>query len=306
MYDAIVIGGGPAGITAGIYLARKNLKAVIITKDFMGQTGTTASIENWPGIKNISGPELMTQFKNHLEAHEIEIKEGEMVLEINKEEEGTFSVLTGKKEKIEAKVVLICSGRNPRSLQVVGESEYIGKGVVYCAICDAPLFNEKPVAVIGGGNAGFETAIEMAERKCPKVYILQLRANVVADEILQKKASKFEAIEVITRAMLKEIKGKDFVESIVYQDLEKNEEKELFVKGVFVEIGSVPVTGFVKDLVEFNDGGEIKINHSDCTTKTPGVFAAGDVTDVPYKQVVIATGEGSKAALSAYDYIKEK
>ncbi len=303
MYDVMIIGGGPAGVTAGIYSARKNLKTVLITKDFTGQTGKAGVIENWPGTKETSGLELMTEFREHIDEFDLEILEGDVVSGLEKEGE-VFKVMTGKGEEFESRSVIITSGRNPRPLKAKGEQEYIGKGVSYCAICDAPLFSGKTVAVIGGGNSGFETAIEMAGRKSPKIYILEMTPKVPADEILQKKVEKLGNIEVFTQAMLKEIKGDRFVKSIVFDDRRSNEERELEVEGVFVEIGSIPVTDFIKDLVDLNERGEIVVDHGNCSTKTPGLFAAGDVTDVPYKQIVIAAGEGSKAALGAYDYIK--
>lgn len=303
MYDVIIIGGGPAGVTAGIYSARKDLKALMITKDFTGQTGKAATIENWPGTKEISGVELMAQFREHIDSLGLEISEGELASDLIKEGD-VFKVKTGKDNEFESKSVIVTSGRNPRPLKVKGEDEYVGKGVSYCAVCDAPLFSGKSVAVIGGGNSGFETAIEMAGRKSPKVYLLEVASKVIADEVLQEKVKSLDNVEVLTGAILKEIKGDRFVKSIVYKDKESGDERELEVEGIFVEIGSIPVTDFVKGLADCNDKGEITINHRDCSTKTPGLFAAGDVTDVPYKQVVIAAGEGSKAALAVYDYLR--
>ncbi len=304
MYDLVIIGGGPAGVTAGIYAARKNLKVLMITKDFTGQTGKASVIENWPGIKKISGIELTDQFREHVNHLGLEIIEDEVASKIDKKGD-EFKIKTDKGNEFDAKSVIISSGRNPRPLKVKGEEKYVGKGVSYCAVCDAPLFSGKSVAVIGGGNSGFETAIEMAGRKAPKVYILEIAPEVIADETLQKEVKETDNIELFTRAMLKEIKGDDFVRSIIYEDRESGEERELEVEGVFVEIGSIPVTDFVKDLADCNDKGEIITDHKSCATKTPGLFAAGDVTDVPYKQIVIAAGEGSKAALAVYDYLRK-
>ncbi len=303
MYDVVIIGGGPAGITAGIYCARKNLKTLLITKDFIGQAGKASIVENWPGTKKISGPELMSEFRAHIDSLGLEILDGDVVSGLEKEGE-TFKVRTIKGEEFESITVIITSGRNPRPLKVKGEKEYLGKGVSYCAICDGPLFFGKSVVIIGGGNAGFETALEMAEKKSPKIYILEMAPRVPADEILQEKAKELKKIEVFTRATLKEIKGEQFVKSIIFDDKESKEERELEVEGVFVEIGSVPVTDFIKDLADFNEKGEIIIHHRSCSTRTPGLFAAGDVTDVPYKQIVIAAGEGAKAALAAYNHIQ--
>lgn len=303
MYDLIIVGGGPAGITAGIYAARKNLKTILITRNFTGQTGRAGVIENWPGAIEVMGPDLVTLFKDHLRSFKIEIKEGDAVTEITKSDLG-FEVKTNN-DLLKAKSVIIASGRNPRPLKAEGIEQYIGKGVSYCATCDAPLFTGKSVAVIGGGNSGFETAIEMAERNSPKIYLLEMIPKVLADEILQERAAKQDNIKILTEAMVLKIEGDNFVNAITYRDLKTKENKRLEVEGVFVEIGSNPVTDFINDLADCNENGEIIINHKDCSTKTPGLFAAGDVTDVDHKQIVVAAGEGSKAALSAYDYIKK-
>ena len=303
MYDVIIIGGGPAGITAGIYAVRKDLKALLLTKDFIGQTGKAAFIENWPGTKEISGPELMNQFREHIDSLGLEFSEGELVSDLSKEGD-VFKVRTEKDNKFESRAVIVTSGRNPRPLKVKGEKKYIGKGISYCAICDGPFFLGKRVAVIGGGNSSFETAIEMAGKKSPKVYILEITPKVTADEVLQERVKNLDNIDVLTNTILKEIKGDKFVKSIIYKDKKSGEEKELEVEGVFVEIGSIPVTDFIKELADYNNQGEIIVDHRDCSTKTPGLFAAGDVTDVPYKQIVIAAGEGSKAALAAYNYLR--
>jgi len=303
MYDVIIIGGGPAGITAGIYAVRKDLKTLLLTNDFIGQAGKAAFIENWPGTKEISGVELMNRFKEHINSLGLEFSEGELVSDLSKEGD-VFKVRTEKDNEFESRAIIVTSGRNPRPLKVKGEKKYIGKGISYCAICDGPFFLGKRVAVIGGGNSSFETAIEMAGRKSPKVYILEIAPKVIADEVLQERIKKLDNVDVLTNAILKEIKGDKFVKSIIYKDKKSGEEKELEVEGVFVEIGSIPATDFIKELADYNNQGEIIVDHRDCSTKTPGLFAAGDVTDVPYKQIVIAAGEGSKAALAAYNYLR--
>ena len=203
-----------------------------------------------------------------------------------------------------AKSIIIASGRDPRPLEVPREKEFLGRGVSYCTTCDAPLFQDKTVAIIGGGNAGFEAALELT-KYCPKIYILEVSSKVGADEINQERAKNSGKIEVILNAKVKEIKGKEKVTSLIYENLHKKEKKELPVEGVFVEIGSIPATGFLKDLVDFNEQDEIKINPKTCETKTPGLFAAGDVTDVKDKQIIVAAGEGAKAALSAYEYLQK-
>lgn len=303
-YDLVIIGGGPAGVTAGIYAVRKDIKTLIITKDFLGQTGNAATVENWPGTQKITGLELMQSFRDHVKSYSIDVLEGESVMVLNKRD-SLFILKTSKAKEIKSKSVIISSGKNPRLLKIPGENEFLGKGVVYCAICDAPLFAGKNVAIIGGGNAGFETALEMKRRNCPEVYILEACPKLLADEILQKEAKK-AGIRVLLRARIREICGNNFVESIKYTDMNTKENKILNIEGVFVEIGSIPVIDFVGDLADCNEKGEIIIDHVKCTTKTPGLFAAGDVTDIPYKQIVIAAGEGAKAALSAYEYLNEQ
>ncbi len=303
-YDLVIIGGGPTGVTAGIYAARKNIKTLIITKDFFGQTGKAATVENWPGTQRTTGIELMKSFRDHIKSYDVDIVEGESVMKLKKIE-GGFFVKTNKAKEIEAKSVIISSGKNPRPLKVPGEDNFLGKGVVYCAICDAPLFAGKTVAIVGGGNSGFETALEMKRRNCPEVYILEACPKLLADEILQKEAEE-AGIKVLLRAKIREINGSSFVESIKYTDLNTKEDKNIKVDGVFVEIGSIPVVDFVEGLADCNEKGEIIIDHARCTTKTPGLFAAGDVTDIPYKQIITAAGEGAKAALSVYEYLNEQ
>jgi thioredoxin-disulfide reductase len=301
IYDLIIVGGGPAGITAGIYGARYKLKTLLITKDFGGQIAKkVVPIENYPGFKEISGLELIQKFKEHLEKFKIET-EIDLVIKIEKNKD--FSVLTKNGKKFESKSVIIASGADPRPLKVQGEKEFIGKGVSYCTVCDAPLFKEKTAAVIGGGNAGFEAAIALS-RWAKKIYILEYGERVMADLENQELAKKMGKVEIITNALLKEIKGERFVNSIIYQDRKTGENKELKVEGVFVEIGSQPASSFVRDLVDFNEKGEIKVDFETFQTRTPGLFAAGDVNIGKYKQIVTAAGEGAKAALAAAEYLK--
>jgi len=302
-YDLIIIGGGSAGVSAGIYAARQKLNTLLIAKAFGGQMARKAvDIENYPGFEKISGLELIQKFEKHLRKNKIDI-ERDSVGKI-KQISGGFSVSTGSRKQFQAKAVIVTSGADPRPLEVPGEKEFIGKGVSYCTACDGPLFSDKEVAVIGGGNSGFEAALAL-RGYAKKVYILEFAPQVKADEANQKLAQK-SGIEVITSSALKEIRGERFVDSVIYQDMKSKRLITLKVQGVFVEIGSQPATSFVKDLVDFSERDEIKINPKTNMTKTPGLFAAGDVTDVKWKQIVIAAGEGAKAALSAYEYIINK
>ncbi len=301
MYDLIIIGGGPAGITAGIYAARKKIKTLLITKDFFGQVVSTKEIENYPGFEEISGMELSQKFFKHLKKFEIDIKKEELVKRIKKEGK-KFRIQTDKNNHYQSRAVLMASGRDPRPLEVPGEKELIGKGVSYCEVCDGPLFKDKKVAVIGGGNAGFETALDLANYTT-LIHILEISSKIRADELLQERIKYSKKIKVILNAKIKEIKGKEKVEAIVYLDRISKKEFIIPIDGIFVQIGSIPATGFVKKLVDFNKSDEIKIDPKTGQTKTPGLFAAGDVTDIKDKQIIVAAGEGAKAALSVYEYL---
>jgi len=304
IYELIIIGGGPAGITAGIYAARYRLKTLMITKDFGGQiTKKAVPIENYPAFKEISGIELIRKFKEHLDKFKIDI-EMDSVIKIERTN-GNFQVFTQNQKLFKSKTVIIASGADPRPLKVPGENEFVGRGVSYCVTCDSPLFKNKIVAVIGGGNAGFEAAIALA-RWAKKIYVLEYGERVVADIQNQELARKTKKVEIITNAALKEIKGDKFVNSIIYEDRKTGQEKKLEVEGVFVEIGSQPASAFAKDLVELNERGEIKVDFETFQTKTPGLFATGDVNVGKFKQIVTACGEGAKAALAAYDYLQEQ
>lgn len=301
-YDLIIIGGGPSGVSAGIYAARQKLNVLLIAKDFGGQLARKAVlIENYPGFEKISGLELIQKFEKHLRKQKIDI-EKDSVVSLKKISSG-FSVLTKSKQRFQAKALIMASGADPRPLEVEGEKEFIGKGVSYCTACDSPLFENKTVAVIGGGNSGFEAAIALTAW-AKKIYILEAGPEIKADPENQELAKKSGKTEIIAGALLKKIQGKDFVESIVYRDKKEKKEKVLKVQGVFVEIGSQPATSFVKGLVDFNERDEIKVDLETCQTKTPGLFAAGDVNTGRVKQIVTAAGEGAKAALYAYQYLK--
>jgi len=304
LYDLIIIGGGPAGITAGIYAVRKKLNTLIITKEWGGQITRANEIQNWPGIKNISGIELINKMVDHLKAYDsvLEIREGKEVIDLEKK--GDCFIVRDNDEEFQAKAVIIATGKIPRSLNIPGEEKFKGKGVSVCATCDAPLFKDKVVAVIGGGNAGLDTALDLT-KYASKVYVLEFLEQIKGDPITKEKLEKTGKVEFYTNVAAKEIKGDKFVESLIYEDRETGEDKELKVDGMFIAIGLAPNAGFAAGLVEFNEAGEIKVD-SENKTKTPGLFAAGDITDVKYEQVIIACGEGAKAALSVYDYLKNR
>ncbi|MDO8601209.1 MAG: FAD-dependent oxidoreductase [bacterium] len=303
-YDLIIIGGGPSGITAGIYAARHKLNTLLITKEFGGQMAKgTVAIENYPGFEKISGIELIQKFEAQLRKHKIDIR---MDVVAGVEKKGDIFFITVKDKSIfEARAVIVTSGADPRPLEAEGEKEFIGKGVSYCVTCDGPVFANKIVAVIGGGNSAFEAALFLS-KIASKIYILESGSQVRADETNQKMVQVAGNIEVITSVDVKKIQGDKFVNSIIYQQKLTGENKTLELQGVFVEIGHMPATSFVKDLVEFNEKDEIKIDLQTCQTKTPGLFSSGDVTEVKIKQIVVAAGEGTKAAVAAYRYLDDK
>lgn len=311
-YDLIIIGGGPAGISAGIYAARQKLNTLLVAEEYGGQvTDKAVDIENYPGFKSISGTGLTQRFKEHLNKFEIETKK-ERVIRIDKEE-GVFTVVTrlkkgkdklsSKSSSYKAKSVIVASGAEPISLGVPGEKEFIGKGVSYCVTCDGPFFSDEEVAVIGGGNAGFEAALALSEW-ASKIYILEAQEQVTASFLNKEKVEQEDKIKIFTNAELKEIKGDKLVDKIVYKDKQEDKEKEIEATGVFIEIGQKPTVSFVKNLAEFDDKDRIKVDPYTGETETRGLFAAGDVDNVPYNQIVIACGEGAKAALSATKYVR--
>jgi len=304
IYDLIVIGGGPAGITAGIYAGRQRMKTLLITKEFGGQMAKKATeVCNYPGFENISGVELIEKFVSHLEKQEtVEIKFSEA--EKIEKNGNIFTIITTENEKIQGKAVIIATGADPRPLEVVGEKEFIGKGVSYCVTCDGPIFKNKTIAIIGGGNAGFEAALFMTNY-ANKIYILEFGPEIKADQINQKEVEKSKKIQIITNAAVQEIKGDVMVKSLVYQDNISKDNKILEVQGVFIEIGSQPATSIAKGLVDFTKRDEIIVEPETFMTKTPGLFAAGDNNSGPYKQIVTAAGEGCKTALAAYDYLRK-
>ncbi|MFA5169596.1 MAG: FAD-dependent oxidoreductase [Candidatus Paceibacterota bacterium] len=303
IHDLIIIGGGPAGMTAGIYSARQKLDSLIITKEFGGQmTHKAVDIENYPGFDKISGFELIAKFEDQMKSKGVKVLYDE-VKELKKEGD-VFSVLTEEGKTLESKTVIIATGAEPRRLEVPGENEYTGKGVSYCTTCDGPLYNGKDVAVIGGGDTGFEAAIFL-NNYADKIYILEYGETVKAGKDNQDKANSIEKIQIITSAELKEIKGDGFVNQIVFKDRKSGEEKTLDVQGIFVQAGYQPATSFLKDLVDLNERKEIVVDFETFETKTSGLFAVGDVNNGRVKQVVVACGEGATAVIYVYKHLNK-
>ena len=301
MYDLIIVGGGPAGVAAGVYAARKRIKTLLITETFGGQSTESVGIENWIGTRNISGPDFGKMLEDHLRFYagdSVEIKTGERVENITKTGVG-FSVKIGSGE-YQGKTILIATGSTRRKLDIPGAKEFENKGITYCASCDGPLFAGQDVAVIGSGNAGFESAAQLLSY-AKSVTLLARSDRFKADEVTVAKVLSHPNMRAIKNAVPKEIKGDKFVSSIVYE--ENGVEKELPVSGVFVEIGLVPTTSFAKDLVPLNQIGQIVVDPKNQRTGTAGVWAAGDSTDGLYHQNNIAAGDAVKALEDIYLYL---
>ncbi|MEK7066929.1 MAG: FAD-dependent oxidoreductase [Patescibacteria group bacterium] len=306
MYDVLIIGGGTAAMSAAIYAARKKLSVEIIADKFGGQTSLQPEVHNYPGFLDKDGLKLMQNMRNQVKNLGIEIKEvSQGIRQISsRQEDGKEIFILDDKNggAYEGKSVIVASGKKPKKIGVPGEEEFYNKGVTYCATCDAPLFGEKIVAVIGGGNSGLDSAMQLT-KYAKKVYILVRGDAAKGDQITQDKLKKVEIAEFVMNAEIKEIKGDKFVSSLVYKDKVSGEEKELNVEGVFVNIGMIPNSDFLKGFCELNQWGEVVINPKTNATSHVGVFAAGDVTDILEKQTVIAAGEGAKAALQCYKWL---
>ncbi|MCA9364412.1 MAG: FAD-dependent oxidoreductase [Candidatus Moranbacteria bacterium] len=307
IYDVAVIGGGPAGVAAAIYTSRKQLKTIFLTDTIGGQSVGSSGIENWIGVESLSGIELAKALEKHLRAQEnINIQTSQRVSKLESTQNGV-TIETEKGDTIKAQTAIITTGGRHRHLGVPGEEEFSGKGVVFCATCDAPFFRDKTVAVVGGGNSGLEAVVDLFPF-AKKIYLIVLGDTLKGDPITQEEVKASEKVEIIYGANTTKILGEKMVTGLEYEEIPSDEKikKTLDVDGVFVQIGSVPNTEFAKNLVETNDFGEIVINHKSGETSQPGVFAAGDATDTPYKQNNIAAGDAVKAALSAYDYVLKK
>ncbi|MCD6166439.1 FAD-dependent oxidoreductase [bacterium] len=300
MYELIIIGGGPAGLTAAVYSARKRIDTLLVTKDIGGQVVLTAEVENYMGYEYITGKELIEKFKQQVYQFPIAIKENTEVIQIEKEDK-IFTVGTSAGENYRSKAIIIASGKRSRPLNVNGEKELVGRGVSYCSVCDAPLFAERDVAVIGGGNSGLTAVVDLI-KIAHKIYLIEFLPSLMADSVLVDRAEKSGKVEIFSGYEVVEILGKEKVSSIKIKSRQTGGIEILTVQGVFIEIGLIPNSGFVKDVVKLNDRGEIIVDCA-CRTNMSGVFAAGDVTTVPEKQIVVAAGEGAKAALGAYGYL---
>lgn len=305
LYDLIILGGGPAGIAAGIYAARKKIKTLLITDTFGGQAVIAGKIENFIGFKSISGVEMAKKLEEHLRAQEgIEIKDGQKISAIEKQS-GIFSIKTDGEDFFESKTVLIALGSRYRRLKIPGEKEFEGKGVFYCSICDAPLMKNKTAIVVGGGNSGFDAIADLLPH-ASKIYLLEFSDAPKGDPITLEKLKTSEKLEIITMANAKEIIGKKFVDALKYEDRKTGEIKEIKTDGVFAAIGYEPNTDLVKNLTKTDEKRKIIVDCKTQKTSCEGAWAAGDTTDVLYNQINIAIGDAIKAVLNIYEYLKSK
>ena len=299
-YDVIIIGAGAGGLTAAIYTCRKNLKTAVISVDIGGQTNLTNHIENYPGVEPMPGPLLMQKFKDNATGFGAEFITGK-VTRVDKEDR-LFKITLSNNDTYLCRAVILAFGTVPRELGIPGEAKFLGRGLSTCTTCDAPLFKNKVVAVIGGGNAAAEGALELAKVGAKHVYLVHRRNEFRADEVTMDKVKAEKNIEFVTPYEPVEIAGDKFVNAFKLKHAETKAEKSLDVQGVFKEIGFVVDVSAVKHLVKVNERNEVVTDERNATS-VPGIFACGDVTTVPYKQTVISAGEGAKAALECYRWL---
>jgi len=305
-YDLAIIGGGPAGVAAGVYAARKELKTLFITKDWNNQSVVSEGIENWIGTVKIKGMDFAKNLEEHLRSYAreyVDIKVGESCEKIEKTSQG-FKIITPK-DSYESKTVLITTGSFRKKLEVKGADIFEHKGLTYCASCDGPLFSGQDVAVIGGGNAAFESASQLLAY-CKTVYLINRSEKFRADPVTIDAVSKNLHFKIINNAVSKELKGDKFVNAFVYTDLKTGKDIELAVSGIFVEIGSMPNTYFIKDLIKLTSYNQIIVDPRNQMSSLPGIWAAGDCTDGLYHQNNIAAGDAVKALEDIYLFLKTK
>lgn len=300
MKDLVIIGAGPAGITAAVYAARKKLDFTVITRDVGGQTIWAGEVGNYPGFQLMPGSELAKKFRENLEQFKFDLREGEDAAKVEKSGDH-FQVVTGAGEKLEGRTVIIATGKMPRLLGVPGEGKYKNKGLTYCATCEGPLFAGKPVAVVGGGNSALDAVLQLV-RYCNKVYLINVGDKLTGDPIMIEKVVASPIVEVLNNTKVLGFLGDNFLKAVQVETA--GQKKDVPVEGVFVEIGLVPNSKCI-EFVEKNELGEIVVN---CKAESsfPGVFAAGDVTDGPEKQIIIAAGNGATALLSVFRYLSTR
>lgn len=300
-YDVLIVGAGPAGMTAGVFAARKGLKTLIVSKDLGGQVSWTTDIENYMGFAEIDGQSLIERFQAQVKEHGLEEKlVGIRTLQKDGEK---FRLETDTGEQLTAKTVIICSGKRPRTLDVPGETEFRNRGVSYCSTCDAPLFRDAEVAVVGGGNSAVKAVLDLANY-AKALHLIYRRNELTADAVLQQRLEKLDKLVCYPGHTVVEITGNQAVEGVKLEEVATRQQKDLQVQGVFIEIGLIPNTDFVDAMVARNEAKEIQVD-CHCRTNVPGLYAAGDVSSVPEKQIIIAAGEGAKAAIKVWEYLME-
>ncbi|MHB8660739.1 MAG: NAD(P)/FAD-dependent oxidoreductase [Minisyncoccota bacterium] len=308
MYDLVIIGGGPAGVAAAVYAARKRLRTILIAEEIGGQSVVSEGIENWIGMPKVSGADLAKLFQKHLDAVKdgiVEVATGERVVSFAKNVDGTFAAKTKTGKEFAAKAVLVASGAGRRKLDIPGAEKFENKGVTYCASCDGPLFAGMDVVVVGGGNAGFETALQLLAY-ATSVTLIHRHKEFKADPITVEKASAHPNMHIIRHAEPTEVVGEQFVSGLKYTNKDSGETKTLKVSGIFVEAGVIPNTDFVKGLLDFDAVDRVKIDPRNQRTSVEGVWAAGDCTSELYHQNNIAAGDGVKALEDIYLWIKKR
>ena len=303
-FDVLVVGGGPAGAAAAIYAARKGIRTGLVAERFGGQVMDTLAIENFISVKETEGPKLALALEEHVKQYQVDIMNHQRAVELVPGEsapDGLSEIRLANGAALRARTVILSTGARWRQMNVPGEQAFIGKGVAFCPHCDGPLFKGKRVAVIGGGNSGVEAAIDLAGI-VSHVTLLEFAEDLRADAVLQKKLDSLPNVTVIKNAQTTEVTGDDQVSGLMYKDRATGETHWVELEGIFVQIGLLPNTDFLKETVELSRFGEIVVDAKGHTS-VPGVFAAGDCTTVPYKQIIIAMGEGAKASLSAFDHL---
>ena len=300
-FDMLIVGGGPAGASAAVYAARKGIKTGVVAERFGGQVMDTLGIENFISVKATEGPKLVAALEEHVKEYDVDIINLQKAKKLSKNGGNYYEVELEGGGKLESKSVVIATGARWRELGVKGELEFKNKGVAYCPHCDGPLFKGKKVAVVGGGNSGVEAAIDLAGI-VGHVTILEFESELKADQVLVNRLKSLNNVDILLNVQASEIVGTDKVTHMQFIERDTKDEKKLYVEGIFIQIGLVPNTDWVKDSVSLSKYGEIEVNNHG-ETSMPGVFAAGDVTTVPYKQIIIAMGEGSKASLGAFDFL---
>ncbi len=299
-YDIAVIGAGPAAVSAAIYGARKGLKVAMIGDLVGGQLINTNDIENIIGTPLTNGFDFSQSLEKHLNEYEIAFYKGHKVKKVLKDSKDNILILDDELE-VKSKTVIVATGAIWKKLGIEGEDKYAGKGVHYCATCDGPFYRNKDVVIIGGGNSGVEAAIDLSNI-AKTITLVEYSATINADEVLKNKLSSLENVKILTSSAAQSVTGNLFAEGLKILNRDSNVIEEIKTDGIFVEIGTVANTSFVSDILDINTNSEIKIDSVN-KTSVEGIFAAGDCTDVRYKQVIIAMGEGAKAALSAYEYL---